>query len=232
MEKKDEHPLVNLSLNIIIPSFILIKLSTEQTLGPVWGLITALAFPLSYGLFEIIRHRKVNFFSLIGLVSITLTGTLGLLSLDAKWIALKEGGIPFLIGMIVLISHKTPYPIVGKILFSDQIFNIPEILKRLEETERMKAFEKRIFISTLMLSCSFFLSSFLNTFLAITMLVSPPGTTAFNAELGRMTAYSFPVIAVPSVIILVCVFLYLTRSITSLTDLSFSEMLSEKIAPE
>jgi hypothetical protein len=88
-------------------------------------------------------------------------------------------------------------------------------------------FEKRITISTFMLSGSFFLSSFLNSLVAKIMLKSTPGTPTFNEELGLMTAYSFPVIAIPSLIIIILIFFYITRSIMSLTDMKFTEILAE-----
>jgi len=229
MSTQKDRPLLNLTLNILLPSIILVKFSSPGLLGAFWGLITALSFPLSYGLFEMIRYRKINAFSLIGLVSILLTGTFGLLSLDAKWITMKEGGVPFVLGILILVSMKTPYPAVGRILFNDKIFNTQLVYARLNERGMEKKFRNRIFKATFMLASSFFLSSILNIILARTLLKSPPGTAAFNAELGRMTAYSFPVIAVPSMIVMAVTLFYLCRSITALTELGFEEMLNESL---
>jgi len=57
------------------------------------------------------------------------------------------------------------------------------------------------------------------------IVVSPAGTTAFNEELGRMTALSFPVIAVPSVIVLTIAVMYLLSGITKLTGLEAQDLL-------
>lgn len=230
MSNNNGNPVLNLILNIVLPSFILIKLSSVEYLGTLRSLILALSFPILYGLFGLIRDKKVNFFSILGLVSIILTGTFSLLSLDAKWIALKEAGIPFLLGVSVLLSLKTSFPIVKKLLLNDQILNLDIINLQLDETENTREFEKRITISTFMLAGSFFVSSFLNSLLAKIMLISEPGTTAFNEELGLMTAYSFPVIAIPTSIIIISIFFYITRSIMSLTGMKFSEILSEGLA--
>jgi hypothetical protein len=81
-------PMVDLIVSIILPSFILMKLSGDDDLGASGGLITALAFPLAWGLFELIRYRKFNFIALLGLVSILLTGGIGLFELDTKWLAI------------------------------------------------------------------------------------------------------------------------------------------------
>ena len=48
----------------------------------------------------------------------------------------------------------------------------------------------------------FFLSSLLNYLLAVIILTAEPGTVAFNEQLGKMTALSFPVIALPATAVL------------------------------
>ncbi|MGL1891632.1 MAG: hypothetical protein OCD02_08395 [Spirochaetaceae bacterium] len=227
MNEQKENPFLNLLFNIIVPSFILMKLSDIEYLGSTKSLILALLFPLVFGLYSLIKNKKVNFFSVVGLVSIILTGSFSLLALDVKWIVMKEAGIPFLFGLFVIISLKTPFPVVKKLLLNDQILNMDIISIKLLETNNTSKFDKCITISTFMLSASFFISSFLNSFLAIKLLKSQPGSSAFNEELGLMTAYSFPVIAVPSMIILVLIFAYIFRSLKFLTGLKSNEILAD-----
>ena len=50
-------------------------------LGPKWGLIVALVFPLGYGVYDFVRRRKTNFISVLGFVSVLLSGGLGLMKL-------------------------------------------------------------------------------------------------------------------------------------------------------
>ena len=58
--------------------------------------------------------------------------------------------------------------------------------------------------------------------------MSEPGTTAFNEELGRMTALSFPVITVPSITILAFALYYLASGITKQTGLEFQDIFKTK----
>lgn len=51
-------PWVDLLVSIVIPSVILMKFSGDEHLGSVNALILGLAFPLGWGLFELIRYRK------------------------------------------------------------------------------------------------------------------------------------------------------------------------------
>ena len=72
-------PLVDLLCSIIIPSLILMKFSGDNGLGTSTALIVALAFPLGWGLYELLKYRKFNFIALPGLISVLLTGGIGLL---------------------------------------------------------------------------------------------------------------------------------------------------------
>ena len=228
MNAKQENPLANLLLNIAVPATILIVFSKEEYLGPVYGLIIALLFPIGHGVYGLIKSGKVNTLSVVGLIGTMLTGTLGLLKLDPKWIALKEAGIPFLFGVFVLVSLKTPFPVIKKLLVNERVLNMGKISAALEMKNAAEKFERKLAACTILLSGSCFLSSALNFILAKILLVSEPGTSSFTEELGKMTAYSFPVIALPSMIIMVLILYSLARSITRLTGLKFHEIFAER----
>ena len=57
------------------------------------------------------------------------------------------------------------------------------------------------------------------------IVVSPAGTEAFNSEIGRMTALSFPVIALPTMIILMGAIFYIFKRISTLTGESVETFL-------
>ncbi|MBX2843357.1 MAG: MFS transporter [Flammeovirgaceae bacterium] len=226
-KKEKDSPLMNLVINIIIPSVILMKFSGEDKLGAVNGLIIALAFPLIYGVYDFIKKKKVNFISVLGLVSILITGVIGLLQLDAHWIAVKEAAIPFIIGLVVIGSLWTPFPLVRKLLFNEQILNVGKINQILEHNGNRDKFDKKMVTATYLLSASFLVSAILNYVLAKIIIKSPSGTEAFNEELGQMTALSFPVIAVPSTIIMLLALWFLIVGIKKLTNLELKEIFND-----
>ncbi len=217
--------LANLLLNIIIPTLILTKGSKEEYLGPTLGLIAALAFPIGYGIYDYWRCRKVNIFSAIGLVSVMLTGGISLLQLPPEYMAIKEATIPGLLGLATLISVFTPYPLVRTFLYNEKVMQVDKVHHALAQHNNVSAFEKSLTSATYMLAGSFFLSSALNYALAKYVLVSAPGTEQYNAELGTMTALSFPVITIPSMLVFMAAVYYLFRSITRLTHLHWEEIL-------
>ncbi|WP_411991130.1 VC0807 family protein [Agarivorans sp. DSG3-1] len=221
-------PLVDLVVSIVLPSFVLMKLSGEDALGASGGLIVALAFPLGWGLFELIRYRKFNFIALLGLVSVLLTGGIGLFELDTKWLAIKEAAIPAVIGIAVLVSTFTPYPLVKALLFNPDIMDVEKIQQRLAEHNSGAAFEVRLLKATYFIAGSFAFSATMNYILAKWLVTSPAGTSAFNEELGQLTLYSYPMIALPSMVMMMAVFYYLWRTIHSLTGLELEDVLAAK----
>ncbi|NQD91300.1 MFS transporter [Pseudomonas sp. CrR25] len=219
-------PLIDLLISILIPSLILMKLSGDADLGADRALVLALAFPLGWGAFELIKYRKFNFIALLGLVSVMLTGGIGLLKLDNQWLAIKEAAIPGLIGIAVLVSTRTRYPLIRTMLFNKSVLNVDKIHDRLERAGHTQAFETRLLRATYWLSGTFFFSSAMNYVLAKWIVVSPSGSEAFNAELGRMNLLSYPMIAIPSMIMLMAIFYYLWRTIHGLTGLKLEEIMA------
>lgn len=221
-------PMVDLLLSIILPSVVLMKLSGEDDLGATGGLIVALAFPLGWGLFELIKYRKFNFIALLGLVSVLLTGGIGLFELDTKWLAIKEAAIPAVIGIAVLVSTFTPYPLIKTLLFNPAIMDVDNIKQKLEEHNSSVVFESRLMKASYLVAGSFAFSATMNYILAKWIVTSAAGTTAFNEELGQLTLYSYPVIALPSMLMMLGIFYYLWRTIHDLTGLELDEVLAPK----
>lgn len=225
--EKKENMLVNMLLNIIIPTAILMKLSSEAYLGPKWSIVVALAFPIIYGCNDFIARKKINMFSALGVIGIILTGGISLLELDPKYIAIKEAAIPAIIGLATLISLKTRYPLIKTFLYNDKILQVDKISAALKEHNSETAFDKCLVTATYLVASSFFLSSALNYILAKVILISPPGTPEYTEELGKMMGLSFPVIAIPSTLVLMGALFYLFRRIGQLTQLKLDDMINE-----
>ena len=221
---RQENPWLSLIVNIAIPAVILMKFSTEETLGPVGGLVAALAFPLTWGIVDLVRDRRWNFISILGVVSILLTGGIGLLELDPKWVAVKEAAVPGIIGLAVVFSLKTRYPVVRSLLYNERVIQVDKVEAALDERGSRSEFERSLVTASWLLAASFFLSSILNFVLAKVVVKSPAGTTAFNEELGRMTALSYPVIVIPSMAMMMIALWYLFKSIRRHTQLGVEDI--------
>ena len=92
--QRKAHPLIDVVISIVVPSIILMKFSSPEDLGPAGALVTALSFPIGWGLYELVRNKRKNFIALLGLISVFLTGGIGLFELDTHWLAVKEAAVP------------------------------------------------------------------------------------------------------------------------------------------
>ena len=221
-------PMVDLLVSVVIPAFILMKLSGDDQLGASGGLMLALSFPLGWGIFELIKYKKFNFIALLGLANVLLTGGIGLLELDLKWLAIKEAAIPAVIGIAVLISTFTSKPLIKAMVFNPAVMDVDKIMQRLQQNNCMAAFEKRLMTATYMVAGSFAFSATMNYILAKWMVTSPTGTPEFNEQLGELSLYSYPMIAVPSMLMMMGTFYYLWRTIRDLTGLKLEEVLANQ----
>lgn len=223
-KKNKENPLVSILMNIIVPVIILTKLAKEGYLGPKLGLAVALLFPLAYGFLSWKRDGKANFISVVGFVSVLLTGVIGIFEFPSDWIAYKEASVPFLIGVAVLVSMRTRFPLVRKILYNEDLLDMEKIEQRLSLHNAKQQMEMVLQKASYLVAASFLLSTVLNFSLAKILIKSPSGTTAFAEELGRMTALSYPVIALPSTLVLLVAMWWTYRKMGQLTGLKFEEL--------
>lgn len=201
------------------------KLSGDEKLGATMALIVALAFPIIYGTYELLFNGRRNFMALLGIISVLLTGGIGLLKIDAQWLAVKEAAIPLCIGIGVMVANKLGYPLVRKLLFNPTIMNVKKIDQELDKKQNRQAFETRLDRANLFFAGTFLFSAIMNYILAKKIVTSESGSSAFNEELGRMTLLSYPVIAIPSMIMMLGIFWFIWRTVNQLTGLSLEEIM-------
>ena len=221
---KPENLLVNLVCNVGVPTAILTWLSGARWLGPKWGLLVALAFPLGYGLHDFIARRRWNFISIIGFASVLISGGFGLLKVGGFWFAVKDAAIPGVIGLAVLASMRAKAPLVNELLYNPQVIDVERVEAGLMARGTQNAFTGLLRRSTGLLSLSFFVSATLNFFLARYLIRSQPGTAAFNGELAKMHLLSWPVIVLPSMAMMMLVLWRLMHGIKALTGLELDDI--------
>ena len=154
-----------------------------------------------------------------------MTGGIGILEIPTEWFAVKEAAIPLLLGLAVIISLKTPYPLIRTLLYNPEILQVDKVQAALQAHQSESAFEKLLLKCTWLLAASFLLSAVLNFILARWIVVSPIGTDAFNAEVSKMMAWSWPVIAIPSMLIMMVALWMLLSGIKQMTGLELEDVM-------
>lgn len=218
--------MINLLITIILPVVILTRFSSEESLGPDRALALALALPVGYAIFELIRTRHISASPVIGVVSVLLTGGFRLLDIPPRWFAVKEAAIPALLALAILVSAWIGRPLAR--IFLNQILDRERIDAALAANGTEHEYEQRTAIATYLLAGAFVLSAILNFVLARIVVTSDPGTDAFNSELGRMTALSYPVITIPVMIVLFGTILYIFNTVGKLTGLEMEDIMKRK----
>lgn len=222
--------MINLLITIVLPVVILTRFSSEDSLGPDRALALALALPIGYAIVELIRTRHISASPIIGVVSVLLTGGFRLLDIPPEWFAVKEAAIPAILALAILVSAWIGRPLAR--IFLNQILDRERIDTALAEHGTAHEYEQRTSIATYLLAGAFVLSAILNFVLARIVVTSDPGTDAFNSELGRMTALSYPVITIPVMIVLFGTILYIFNTVGKLTGLEMEDMMKRKQKPK
>lgn len=227
-----ENPIVSIIANVVLPVFILNKLSHQDA---VLALVVALLFPLGYGIYSFIQNGKFNFISLLGLLNTLFTGGFALLKLAGIWFAIKEAGFPLLIGIFVFFSSFGKAPFLKMVLLDSGALNTEDIYNIVREKSLDIPFSRLVQTFTRYFSLSFFLSAVLNFVLAIRIFKTIPSELSeaaknemLNQQIADMTWQGYIVIFIPSIVVLFVTFFFFFRSLTKLTGLPFEKMVKDK----
>lgn len=229
-----DNAFLNILFNVILPVMILNKLPAflSHPQAPLIALVLALSLPLTYGAVDFFTNKKMNYIALLGVINILFTGGFALFKLSGEWFSLKEAFFPLLIGLFVLFSAWTKKPFIKTLILNPNVMNLEVIDAKLSAPEQKQLFDQHVKTSTVLLSGSFFLSSFLNYYLASkvfipiqTQLEESVQSQMLNEQIAEMTSKSFLVIMVPSMICLMLIMWYLISGIQKQTGLGFEDIL-------
>jgi len=233
MNSKKENPFVNLLANIIIPVFILNKTAFfPGDNKALWALGVALLFPISYGLWDLIKNSKTNYFSILGLINTLITGLFAVFTLDGFWFAVKEAALPACLGVGVYISSLKGRPFIKNLIASSGMFDMDLIKLKSEEMGSEPQIDLSFLRANKLFSVSFFISAVLNFALAI-YIFKPIGAeinktdkaVLLNGQISQMTWAGMVVISVPMVFFLGFTFYKLIQDLQLHTGLSQEEIL-------
>jgi len=235
---KRENPWYNLIFNIGAPILLLTKgADWLPFLSPQLVLVIALLFPIGYFIYDLNKRKKVNGISILGFISVLLTGGIGLLKLSPMVFAIKETALPLLIGLAVVASLKTKNPMIKMFLYNPSVMDVPKIDAHLDTPEKQQGFKRIIRNCTLIFASSFLVSAAVN-FVVTRMIVhtDPRGgaeaEAAFNAEIGTQTWVTWVVMTVLTLPLMVASMWYLFKGIKEVTGLGMDDVLIDAKKPE
>lgn len=227
-----ENVWVSLICNVVLPGFLLGWLSKTERLGPQWGLVVGLAIPIGYGLWDFFHRRQVNLLSILGFVSVLLTGVLGLLKTDPFWFAVKAGAFSTLMGLAIPLTLKTRRPLVKQFLYNDQFIDTTRVESILTERNARPDFDALLRRVSWVLAVSFMGSGVINFVMARWLVTATSGTPEFNDQVGKLHWIEWPVITIPFLAVMMWCLSGFMKSMSRLTGLTQDEILRQPPAKE
>ena len=245
MEK--ENPLISICFNIFIPVLILkngdnwihkilqlldiaelpVQFLDNINLSSMAFLI-ALIFPVAYFIYDFFKRKNVNVISILGFINVLLTGGIGIFGerfgLSKNWFIVKEGALPSLIGLGLIILRKLRKNSFNKILLNDIIFDNHKINSSIKYEEQNE-FETIVHRAGSHFIVGLFMSSFIQFILASLIVTSNPGESLFNQQVATMTWVSFLAVFVITMSIVGKGYLGLISGIEKITGLKKEDFL-------
>lgn len=234
-EDKKENPFINLIANIILPVVILNKTALfPGEHKALWALGAALIFPLSYGLWDLIKNSKTNYFSILGLVNTLVTGVFAIFEFEGFWFAVKEAAMPAVLGIGVYLTSIKNAPFFKKFIAMSGLLKMTAIDDKAKELGTEDGVHQSFISANNLFAVSFFLSAFLNFVLAMYIFVPISAeaskiekATALNGQISQMTWMGMAAIGLPMMFFLAATLFKLFKDLQKHTGLEQDEMLQQ-----
>ncbi len=209
-------------------------------IGPLWAMVIALAFPIGYGLHSRIRQGKFDLMSAVGMTGVVLTGIISLFVISpdgaihrsTPWLfGLKEALIPLFLAVVVVVSSRTPAPLLKTFIYKDDVFDVRLIEHEIRGRGNEIAYDALLTRVTWILAGAFLFSSLAN-FAVSYRFMSPvvhlplvEQQVAYNVAIGRITWWGFLIIGVPLLVSLGVIIVHLIGSLERLTGLGRKQLM-------
>ena len=245
--KQKENPILSLFCNILIPVIILkngnkwinkilIQYHGEESFYENSMIVDissivffiALICPVIYFFYDLLNRKNINLISILGFINILLTGGIGIFGakfgLSKNWFIFKEGMLPIIIGLVLIIMSKYRQSSFNNILLNEVLFDNDKIRISIKEDMQYE-FEYIVRKAGYYLIGGFFISSIIQFTLAYLIVVSNPGESSFNKEVSTMTWVSYIAVLLPTMLIVGKGYLGLISDIEKITGLKKEEFL-------
>jgi hypothetical protein len=224
---KQPNPLLDILLTVVLPSMVLDHLSDPNRLGPLWALIVSLLFPVAFAAWCWWKKAGWDVISILGFVTILLSGGLGLLKLDAFWFAIKESAMPLALGAAFPLSFLFGKPLINALLMQPHLINQRALNEALAVPGRRASFQRALLRGSWGIGLATIGSSVGNFFLALHLLGGKePGGEAFVKGIGTLNWASLLVIGLPLCAVLLIVFVWLIREMQRITGLDRADLMN------
>jgi hypothetical protein len=218
--------LFQLLITFVIPIIILSYFSKDSQLGAAKGFLLALAFPVAYEAYGLLKHRRPNIISLLAIGGILVTGAISLFKLNEDWLAVRRA-LPYLaVALVFLVSDLIKRPVFNIVL--PHVLDMDKVSKNARANKSLPNLLQAVKQAGLFASLLLVVVSVITFVLTKVIIVSATNTTAFNQEYARLRLISLPAVTLPLFAGGTLILYYLVSAIEKFTGLKFEEILKKK----
>lgn len=215
--------MINGIVNILLPVAILLSLSDDDRLGPIPALLLAIGIPATYGVWDLFRTRKVSASAIMGVISVLLTGVIGVFELSTDLFPIKEALIPVGFALILLVSNRMSLPVV-KLLF-DMVQRKDRVERMVRERGVEQQYRAHIERSGSIWAGIMVLSGVMKFALSSIIMDAPAGTEAFNTQLAFYELVQIPTSMMVTMVLILSLIYSIAKGTGALVGLPPSEVL-------
>lgn len=222
MPKKPVPQKIQFIAGFLIPTIILLFLSDESKLGPFYGMLLSLAFPVAVELYSFVTGRKASYVSLFAIVGILLIGVISLLGLSEQWLAARRAAFYVIAGLAVIGITRFKRNLIDTGL--NRILDAPKVHKAAKHNGSANTLHKSITTVAYSLGVLLLLIGAWSYVFTIIFMDAPTGSSEFNAQYAELRVLSLPVISLPLFIGVIGLLMHLLSRIEKLTGLTVDEL--------
>jgi hypothetical protein len=189
---------VDLAANLAWPFAILTWASGADALGPRWAPLVAMLAPLAHAGYRRVVEGRTGALPVLVVLSIGLNAAAGFLPMDARWFALKEALLPVAFGALFAGSAFRGPGLLAELVH--ELVDADKLAAALAAKGTGDVYRARLRAGALRFGGVTATSGLLGGAVALALVRAPTGTEAFAQELGRYTAWSWPLVNLPVLI--------------------------------
>lgn len=236
MAERRSHPILTIVCSVLLPVLVLKYCSASGNawydLGPTVALIAALCLPVGYGVWSFVKKSGGGIITLLGIVTTLLTGLVTIyaqagageaLRPSTPWIyAAKEGALPLIIGVVILLGGTGEHSLLRTIFYTDAAFHTREAEARIAALHREADYNTLLKLMNCLLAGMYLASAVLSFFIAlhfqlpVLKLPAAQQAEAYNYAVGSITWWTWLFISIPAILLAVGLCLYLPRRLRRL----------------
>lgn len=212
-----------LIINVLLPIAILVLLSDDRFLGALPALLLAIAIPAAYGVWDLLRRRRVDASTILGILSVLLTGVIAVFKLPSGLFAVKEALIPVGFAALLLVSNRTSFPIV-KLLF-DVVQRKDRVERAVENIGGEAAYRAHVERCGALWAGTMAISGVMKFTLSSLIVTADAGTKAFNTQLATYELAQIPTSKTITMVMILALIWYIGKGTGRIVGLPPSQVL-------